>query len=524
VSDRRPQTRLAVAALALVALALRLPAATTQSLWVDEVETLEIAALPLRDLAAGLAAGSVQPTAWLSPLYYAALAAVLALPHQSAEWLPRLFSVLLGVAAIPALVWTARGFVARRVALTAGLLLAVSPFHVWYSLEVRPYALLILLAIVAVGAYGRALATNRTSWWAGAALATVLALHAHPVAVVLPLACGAALLAGTRHGDTRGRGVAALAAVALAFVPALLLMRAHGMNHPSDVRPDSALAPLYALYSFAVGFSLGPSTSELRGAAATVLPAHAGVVLSTAGVFGTLLLAGIVRAWRSPRRTLLLAWFALPMLLAAGGALATANPFNVRYAVVAQPAFVVLIAAGLWSLAEARAARGAQRRRPPRAAGVLAAAMLVLCGWSLANLYGDPRYAKEACRDLGVVLRTEAAPADLVLVNAPYMSAAVRHYYPGPAEVVGYPRDARTLDAETAALDLADLVAGRRHVWLVLTRTFHGDGAGMLRRILRRRFADVDREYRLPGIVAYRFSERGGPAGPPAARGEVDRG
>jgi 4-amino-4-deoxy-L-arabinose transferase-like glycosyltransferase len=515
----RTLPRLAVAGILALALALRLFHLTTQNLWFDEIESARIATTPIASLIAAIRAGSgIQPTAWLSPLYYAVLKSVLLLGHGSVETTLRASSMVLGVALVPALAWTALPLVPGPVVVIAVLFAAVSPFHVWYSQEVRPYALLVLLATIAVGAFARALDTNRFAWWGAAVLAIVLALYTHPIGLALLAVCAVSLAFEALGGATRPfmRGVGACALSALLFLPAVALARSLGANNAADVRPVTMFDPLYAFYAYAVGFSLGPSTAELHGPLGRVLPEYAPTIAAAAGVFGALFVAGIARALRlrARARTLLLAWLAVPMLLALAVAAVTRNPFNVRYAIAGFPAFPIVLALGGWSLlagAGALGAAGARRRRGWRtSAGIaLVGAVLALSGLSLHHLYFDARYAKEDCRALGAVLRAEAEADDVIVVNASYMHDAVRYYYAGPATVIGYPRGWAALDPVRAAAELPAPASAGGHVWLVLTRTFHGDRDGVLRRVLAAGRTE-DREYRFPGVVAYRF-------GPPSS-------
>jgi len=372
----------------------------------------------------------------------------------------------------------------------------LSPFHVWYSQEVRPYVLLVLAVTLAMGAYYRALAHDRWPAWIATALLTTVALYTHPIAIALPLICGSGLLAVAASRPRRAlRGFAALGATGLAFLPAIMLTVQRGTNHPADTRPVGLLDLPYAFYAYAVGFSLGPSTTELHTPTMATLLPHAPIVIVAAAVFGLLALLGVRAAFRlTPLHTLVLAtWLILPIALAVTVAITTANPLNVRYTIVAFPAFVILLGLGASDV----------HRPAVRAVGLAA---LVVCGISLAQLYGDPRYAKEDARGLAVVLRAEATPADIVLVNAAYMATAVSYYYPGPAPVLGYPPIAALsrLDVATATTDVARLSAGHPKVWLVATRTFHGDHAGRLEQALAAS-RTVDRRIDLPGIVVRRY-------------------
>ncbi len=377
--------------------------------------------------------------------------------------------------------------------------LALSPFHVWYSQEVRPYALLVLLATAAMGAYVRALERGGWRWWSLVTLLVTLALYTHPIALALPAICGIALLAKARTDPRRSLpGFAALAAAGVAFIPAILLIRAHGTNNTADIRGAGWLDLAYAFYAYSVGFSWGPSTAELHSDRLAAIRSAWPAIVVAATVFGTLAVRGVrgLRDLAPDVRLLLATWLVTPLVLAFGIALMTGNPFNARYGIVSFPPFAILIALGVYEL-----------RRPVVAALAIAATTISLL--SLANLAFDPRYAKEDCRALAAALAKTAAPDDLVIVNASYMSLAVSYYYPGPATVVPYPPVDidDDLDPLTTAADVHTLSTGRRHVWLVSTRTFHGDRVGTLARVLAERRV-VDRTLRFPGIVATRYSAR----------------
>jgi hypothetical protein len=483
--------------LTVVALGLRLFRLNAQSLWYDEIGSVQVIATPLGELAAGIAAGRVEPTAWLSTAYWALTKAATWPALGGRDATLRLTSALVGTATVPALAWATAPILPSGAVIAAAAALALSPFHVWYSQEVRPYVLLILLVTLAVGAWVRALARGGAGRWAVVTGLVALALYTHPIALSLPVVLGVHLLAHARR-DRRHvlAALVALAAAGVAFVPALLLVRAHGANNPADVRGVGWLDLPYVLYAYAVGFSWGPSTTDLHSDRLRAVVAAWPAVAAATTVFGALAGRGLLALRRldASTRTLLLAWLVLPLALALAGAVATANPLNPRYGVVAFPAFVVLLALG-----------AGNPRRPLTAALVIAAVGIALA--ARVELALDPRYAKEDCRGLAAVLRAEAAPDDLVIVNAPYMATAVRYYYPGPAAIVPYPRSdgIRDLDPSRAAADLRALGAGRAHVWLIATRSFHGDRAGTLPRVLAHERV-ADRRFELPGIVAWRYT------------------
>jgi hypothetical protein len=278
-------------------------------------------------------------------------------------------------------------------------------------------------------------------------------------------------------------------------------VRARGANEIADPRGATLFDLPYAVYVYAVGFSFGPSTAELhvdpRGAIMAAAPqvAVAGLVFGVLAVAGAVGLARRVRDGDPRRRTaagspaagrgltaaagltavtLVVAWLVLPLVVAAVSAFATGNPFNPRYAIIAFPAFVLVLGCGADALA------GLAPARPRTAlAGALGAVALVSAA-SLRNLASDPRYAKEDCRGLGARLAREARPEDLVVVNAYYMASAVKYYYPGGATVVGYEEPVGPNARERIAADLRRLADGHPRVWLVLSRVFDDDRERLL--------------------------------------------
>lgn len=71
---------------------------------------------------------------------------------SKAEWWLRLTSLISGVATIGLLYHLLRQTISNRAAVIGSLLLATSPFHVFYSQELRPYAWSALIALVTWGA------------------------------------------------------------------------------------------------------------------------------------------------------------------------------------------------------------------------------------------------------------------------------------------------------------------------------------------------------------------------------------
>ena len=205
--------------LILLALALRVVCLQFQPLWWDEGYSVWFATHPLGQMAA-LTAEDIHP-----PLYYALLHGWTGLLGAGPVAL-RLFSVIVGLLAVPAIYVTGRRLYGRRVGLLAAFLLAINPLHIYYSQEVRMYGLVALLSCATLWAAWRVFATRATRRANPLLLYVLLAtaaLYTQYYAVFVPL--GLSLYAAWRwRSDLRalGRWLGAQIGVALLYLPWVL--------------------------------------------------------------------------------------------------------------------------------------------------------------------------------------------------------------------------------------------------------------------------------------------------------------
>src|SRR5262249_50143877 len=182
-----------------------------ESLWIDEVLSLDIARRPWPSLLAATG-GDGHP-----PLYVAAL-------HVWTAWFGegdatvRALSGLFGLATLPAFFALGRRLLGTPGALMATLLLACCPYHVYYAQEARNYALLVLLTVVSWLAFLAWDEEPRGARAAAYVLATVLLLYTHVFAFFV---WGAQVLCVAYRIRTRGRARARL--VPLAVIGLLIL-------------------------------------------------------------------------------------------------------------------------------------------------------------------------------------------------------------------------------------------------------------------------------------------------------------
>jgi len=215
-----------LAALTLLAGALRLSTLDLQSFWYDEAFT------PVHVL---------HPSLWATlralvhsentpPLWYL-LAWADSRVLGTGEVALRLPSALAGIATVP-VAWAIGAEFdrpsARRAACACAALVAVNPLFVWYSQEARAYALFVLMGALAMLCFLRALSQPTPRRIAAFALSGALAMLTHYFAVFLliPMALWLAYERRTRRAALPAIG--ALAIVGVALVPLISAQGGHG--------------------------------------------------------------------------------------------------------------------------------------------------------------------------------------------------------------------------------------------------------------------------------------------------------
>jgi uncharacterized membrane protein len=434
----------AVLAVILLALALRLAALGQESLWADEYHSLVAAtADDWRQTAAIARQQAVQPP------YFLLLRAFLRVVGLGDITL-RLPSVFFGVLA-PLLMYR----LVRKLfpespgrALLAAFLLAVSPMHVWYSQEARPYALLIAveLAMLLALASGLRKAMHGVPDVRRLALAALLAapaLEVHNFAIFPWSACLALLIAfavcrpAARSSLALPITLFILAAVHPAFT---IVGRLLGWVH-LDFLPAHYGLSLW--HNALLAQVLGPHWSPLSPPLI-----HLGVAVGAA-----LLGAGLYRLWREHDAAptgvaLVVLGFAATFIAPVTISLIKPIVFHgQRYMIVALP-FVVIL------LSVAATAHGPKRARWRIAA---LAVVLLLQAAYLTQYYA---YRQKHMWDrVAEHLTAHARPDDAIVVVIARNAGLLAHYLPPPYFVGGVDPDPRALR------DL--LTAERRRVFLV---------------------------------------------------------
>jgi mannosyltransferase len=471
-------------AILLLAAALRLPGLGDQSLWTDEIYSIDSAQWPLPVL---LSVQDGHP-----PLFALLLKGLEAI--RPSDLNGRLISAFAGIAAIAAMLALGCEIADRRTAVLAAFLLAIAPLHVWYSREGRMYSLVGLCSVASSWLLVRGLRGSRAAW-AGFALVSAAGLATHYLYGAVVLAQMTFVV--VRRLDDRlalrrlavvGGGLLVLA------VCALPLLGQEAVGFVGHQRRFEWLAVPYTAYTFVGGFGLGPPVELLHRARdiARITATYWPDVVAVAVVGGAVVWAA-TRALPSLGEwgTFLVLWLLVPAVVIFAGAWLKDGAYNVRYLFAAFPAFVMLVAAGI--------------ARAPRWYGLgCLAALVAVAAVSIGHDRFDSRYTREDLRAAARYLREHATGSDVpVAVSAHYVIEGLAHY-DGPPHMEPLSIHPVQSPADAEAV-LATLSAPGS--WLVLSRDWEDDPAGYLNQALAKR--PGAEAARFPGVRIFRFASAG---------------
>lgn len=139
----------------------------------------------------------------------------------------RTFSALTSLLAFPCLYWLCRElFAPPEVAWMAVGLLAVSPFHVLYAQEARPYSLWSAIILFSGASLLRAMRLQTKLSWSIYSVATILGIYTHLFSLLVALGHGIYVLAsqGFRFNKKVVSYLIASAASLLAFMPWIIIL------------------------------------------------------------------------------------------------------------------------------------------------------------------------------------------------------------------------------------------------------------------------------------------------------------
>jgi len=171
---------LALGVIATLGLALRCVDIGTRDLWTDEAAKIAYARLPLAVLMKILVGGYEENP----PFYFLLLGSAIRIFGDSLASY-RLISLLSGVATSIAAYCLGTELYGRKIGLLAAMLVAISPYFIWYSQDASPYSLLGLLCTLSLWLFLVAIRTQRLATWMMYSTVTVIAIYVHYYAALM---------------------------------------------------------------------------------------------------------------------------------------------------------------------------------------------------------------------------------------------------------------------------------------------------------------------------------------------------
>jgi len=451
----------ALAGLAVVSLAARLYDLTGESLWYDEAYSVWTSRMDIGS-ASRLWDWQVE-----FPLYYLLLHYWIRL-FGSGEWAVRVFGSLAGAATIVPLWLWARDVGGPYVAVAAGALLALNPYHVWYSQEVRMFPWAVLATVVSSLAFGRLMHSGGWGWWALHAASTGLGFHLHYYIGWVVIAQNAVMLWTMlrRQEQIGGQGSRRLLGfwaldqliVLLLALPAMAVFATKLLTF----NQWGWVAAKYGAPGWRDVLSL-----ILLDAVGVAAPAPQSLPWLGAGVWmacGLVALVGVREDWARRRLTQAATMTLLPLgLVFLVGQLASV--WVPRHLLLFLPGLLLVIAVGAVRL---------------KRIGIVALiVLLAINGLGLAGMYADQQ--KEDWRGVAQYIRQHALTDDVIVLIDAECRVPFNYYYGDGNARVGVsryahdPAIAAELSLDTAMKEIERLRAGKT-LWVVVS---HADGGNL---------------------------------------------
>lgn len=173
VNYKNNRNELALLAILLLGLFLRIYDLSTESIWFDEGGSVMYAELNIFQLLETVASKDCTP-----PLYYVILHYWVGMFGES-EFFVKLLSVIIGLSSIYILYKVGTLLFNKNVGLLSSLILAISSFHIYYSQEARSYGLMVLLTLLSFYFLIKILKKRKLAVSIGYIITSILLMYTH---------------------------------------------------------------------------------------------------------------------------------------------------------------------------------------------------------------------------------------------------------------------------------------------------------------------------------------------------------
>ena len=475
----------------LCAFALRFYRLGVSSLWYDETVSTFLARQDLIDLTRHTA-GDIHP-----PLYYYLLHFWIQFAGSS-EFAFAFVSLAFDIILIALVYRVAREWLNANVALIAAFLVAISPYNLWYSQEVRMYTMGATLGLTSVYFFVRLLCRQSTvdsrqkflpRDFIAYAIVSALGMYTlYYFAFLLVFENLVALVWLIRNSKFAIQNFKSqfgiwdlgfwiwfcsqLAIVAL-YLPWLGVAFRQATDPPVPPWRSFTSLPQVLIESFSA-LTLGQSVDPM-----IVSP----ILLIAASVI-------VIALWRGGQRStigglFLLGYTFVPLFVIYS--LSLWKPlYHVRYVFTYSPAFYILLALGLHRIANSKF-----RIAKYAVLFTVYCSLFTFSAYSANNFWFDSKYAKDDLRGALNYVAEHWRPGDAILINAGYTYTAFDYYYRQPIAWRGRLADYTPRDATTGAVVLqTGSIGGAQNLgWGNPESDFYATTADATRAALDRVFA-----------------------------------
>jgi mannosyltransferase len=468
-----------------------------KSLWTDEMMTVDSALI-----------GEDMPAAYVFGVLQGPLMALLMRVWggiSMAEGFLRFPFALAGCLTVAAAYMLSRFLSGPWISLNTAFFVSLSPMLIWYSQEVRGYAFFVLFTVLMTYYLVQWIRSHKNRHLFLYGLFLFAGLLSNLSAAFVAASHFIYLIALPDKRRLLGRWVVSILVVMLFFSPwvrTVLLktdvervVSADSGEPPKGGAEWSALAVPYMLFTYSVGYTLGPPLRSIQTRGAAVVTENLHWVIATGAVFCIPLVVGLRRLRQDSRDLLflLLVWLIVPVTAVVVLSLRNVRIFTPRYALVSLPPYALIVGRGLAAITKSRW-------------WPVTIAFAALLAVSLFNYFLRPVYGKDDAQGVASTIREHFEPGDTVV--AILGARPLTHYLGDFADVTVF--EAGDMESRQAMESRCrEIASGAQRVWLSLCREWIVDSEGVIRSWFDENMALV-RSFEFPGMRLYLYAKRSG--------------
>lgn len=417
----------------IVGILLRFYGLPSESIWIDEITSIESSSLSFMDI--------INPTYTLSqeyanpPFYTLFLKCWRSLSGNS-EFALRFPSAIFGAASVLLVYFLANLLLDRKTALLSAFIFSINPFHIYLSQQARMYSLFALFSLLSLFYFFRLLKENKKIDWFFYLFFSLLNLYTHYFAIfVLSTEMLYFILFYKKFRFNLKKFIITNIAILILFSPQFIKIYNGFLSKTSHVN-----------------WGLEPSKYFI-----SIFDSFLGWNIAFTVIVFLLFLFGLLKIKNADKKLNLFGLFYVLIPLVFGFLLSFKIAIMPRYFVFILPVYIIFISKGLTNI----------KYKFVRI--VLILGILFISGFKLAEDYSKPNHAQ--WRETVEHIKRSSQENDLILFDAGYTNSPFEYYYKGDLTRVGLLSSANVTENEIFYNGLNPKLKSDR-VWLILPNDF----------------------------------------------------